>query len=142
MTWVYLVPVLVICSLFAGVLRGADGDPKLQVLTLLGLAMISMVVCGIWAWKLSRTQLSASDYVKGTTTSRMMLWFWGLFGLLAFGGEAVGIGAKSLIPLWESSFLTFAGIGSVLLTVGPAYKEYREARSVESMEEDSCSEKA
>lgn len=133
--WVYLIPIFVIFSLFIGVLKGPNGDPKVQAIALLGLAMISIVVCAVWAGNLSRTDLSGPDYVKGTTTSRMMLWFWVILGFLSFGGEAVGIGARSLIPLWESSFLAFAGVGSVLLTVGPAYREYREARGVDPVQE-------
>jgi hypothetical protein len=129
-SWIYLMPVVIIFLIFLGVLRGQDGDPKLQAALLLGLAAIAMVTCWVWAGKLSKLQLTLVDYVKGTTTSRMMLWFWVIFGISSFGAEAIGIGSKSFIPLWESSILAFGGVGSILLTAGPAYKEYREAQAV------------
>lgn len=128
-SWVYLVHLGMIFSVFIGVLEGPDGDPKLQAALLLGLATIAMAICWIWARRLSKLQIEVVDYVKGTTTSRMMLWFWVIFASSSFGAEALGVGSKSFTPLWESSLLTFGGVGSILLTVGPAYKEYREARA-------------
>lgn len=129
-SWVYVVPVVIIASIFAGVLQGQDGDSKLQAALLLGLAAIAMVTCWIWAARLSKLPLTLVDYVKGTTTSRVMLWFWVVFGISSAGTEAIGIGSKSFMPLWESSILAFGGVGSILLTAGPAYKEYREAQAV------------
>lgn len=128
-SWVYLIPVGMVFSVFVGVLEGPDGDPKLQAALLLGLATIAMIICWTWAHRLSKLQIGVIDYVKGTTTSRMMMWFWVIFASSSFGAEAVGIGSKSFTPLWESSLLAFGGVGSILLTVGPAYKEYREARA-------------
>lgn len=128
-SWVYLVPLGMIFSVFVGVLKGPDGDPKLQAALLLGLATIAMAICWIWARRLSKLQIEVVDYVKGTTTSRMMLWFWVIFASSSFGAEALGVGSTSFTPLWESSLLAFGGVGSILLTVGPAYKPYREARA-------------
>lgn len=129
-SWVYLVPVVIIVSIFAGVLQGQDGDSKLQAALLLGLAAVAMMTCWVWAGKLSKLQLTLVNYVKGTTTSRMMLWFWVVFGTSSVGAEAIGIGSRIFMPLWESSILAFGGVGSILLTAGPAYKEYREAQAV------------
>jgi hypothetical protein len=44
--------------------------------------------------------------------------------------EWFGLGAQSIIALFEGQLWTFAGMGSLLLTVGPAYSEYKEATKV------------
>lgn len=90
------------------------------------MAELSMLFCWRWAFKLSKSCATAADYVKGTTTSRMMVWFWVLFGILLLTSPLVGLGAAVWLPLWETPLFTFAGMGSVLLTAGPAYKEYKE----------------
>jgi hypothetical protein len=56
-----------------------------------------------------------------------MVWFWAVFGFISSVAPQIGIGGHSFVPLWESALGTFAGVGSVLLTAGPAYKEYRDA---------------
>lgn len=117
--------------LIALVLLGVSDDPssdtKVQALTVLGLAAASMLVCFYWAYSLRRASVSVVDYIKGTTASRTMLWFWGVFGSFSLIAPMTGIGGESFIPVWKSALWTFAGIGSVLLTAGPTYKEYREA---------------
>lgn len=125
-SWVYSLPPLVLTALCLGLLNTPNGDPKVQAYLLLGLALFSMMFCWRWAFKLSRSCTSTVDYVKGTTTSRMMVWFWAVFGGLALATQGAGMGVQVWLPLWGPSLYTFAGIGSILLTVGPAYKEYKE----------------
>lgn len=69
---------------------------------------------------------TAADYVKGTTTSRMMVWFGYSSAFCSLHPPLLGLGAAVWLPLWETPLFTFAGMGSVLLTAGPAYKEYKE----------------
>ncbi|MGX9902048.1 hypothetical protein ACW0JT_23510 [Arthrobacter sp. SA17] len=105
----------------------ALSDAKVQAIAALGLAIVSMIVCFFWAFSLWRATVSSVQYVRGTTTSRSMVWFWAMVGAMSAGAPITGIGGQSFVPLWEHGLVTFAGLGSVLLTVGPAYKEYREA---------------
>ncbi|GAB3568577.1 hypothetical protein GCM10027405_30440 [Arthrobacter alkaliphilus] len=128
-SWVYLVPVGLILAVFFGVLQGPNGDAKLQAALLLGLAALAMGICWMWASTLSKSALSRVDYIKGTTTSRTMLWYWMVFGTASLVAEVLDIGSRMFAPLWESSLLTFGGVGSILLTAGPAYKEFREAQA-------------
>lgn len=126
--WVYYLLVLTLIALvLLGVSDDPDSDTKVQALTVLGLAAVSMLVCFYWAFSLRRASVSVVDYIKGTTASRTMLWFWGVFGSFSLIAPMAGIGGESFIPVWKSAIWTFAGVGSVLLTAGPAYKEYREA---------------
>lgn len=126
MSWVYSAPPLVVGAVCFGLWGAPDGDAKAQAYLLLGLALVSMMFCWRWAFKLARSGASTADYVKGTTTSRMMVWFWAVFGGLALASPAAGVGVDVWLPLWAPPLFTFAGIGSVLLTAGPAYKEYKE----------------
>lgn len=132
MSWVYSLPPLVLAALCLGLWSSPNGDPKVQAYLLLGLALFSMMFCWRWAFKLSRSCASTADYVKGTTTSRMMIWFWAVFGGLALATQAVGMGVEVWLPLWGPPLYTFAGIGSILLTAGPAYKEYKEIVHINS----------
>lgn len=125
--WVYLPMIALVVIILLGISDDADSDTKVQALTVLGLAGASLLVCFYWAFRLWRAPVSTVDYIKGTTASRTMLWFWGLFGSISLIAPLTGIGGESLTPVWESTIWTFAGAGSVLLTAGPAYKEYREA---------------
>lgn len=125
--WVYLPIIALVVIILLGVSDDADSDTKVQALTVLGLAGASLLVCFCWAFSLWRAPVSVVDYIRGTTSSRTMLWFWGLFGSISLIAPLTGIGGESFIPVWESAIWTFAGAGSVLLTAGPAYKEYREA---------------
>lgn len=128
-SWVYLVPVGVLLAVFFGVLQGPNGDSKLQAALLLGLAALAMGICWVWARTLSKAALSPVDYIKGTTTSRTMLWYWMVFGTASLVAEVIDVGSQMFATLWESSLLTFGGVGSILLTAGPAYKEFREAQA-------------
>lgn len=65
--------------------------------------------------------------MKGTTTARMMGAFWALLAASPAIASFFQVDATALMPLLESSLTGFVGIGSVLLLVGPAYREYREA---------------
>lgn len=125
--WAYLVVVGLVAVALVNVVDDPDSDTKVQVLTVLALALTSMVICFYWAFSLQRASVSVVDYIKGTTASRAMLWFWAVFGSISAVAPLVGIGGQSFVPLWGSGLGAFAGIGSVLLTAGPAYKEYREA---------------
>ncbi|WP_400159850.1 hypothetical protein [Arthrobacter sp. BPSS-3] len=125
--WVYLPTIALVVIILVGISDDADSDTKVQALTVLGLAAASLLVCFRWAFRLWRAPVSTVDYIKGTTASRTMLWFWGLFGSISLLASLTGIGGDSFTPVWESAIWTFAGAGSVLLTAGPAYKEYREA---------------
>lgn len=125
--WAYLLVVGLVAVALVNLGDDPPSDTKVQVLTVLGLALTSMVICFYWAFSLKRASVSAVDYIKGTTASRTMLWFWAVFGSISAVAPLIGIGGKSFVPLWESALGAFAGIGSVLLTTGPAYKEYREA---------------
>lgn len=125
--WAYLGVLGLIAIAVVNLVDDPASDTKVQVLTVLGLALTSMGVCFYWAFSLKRASVSVVDYVKGTTASRTMLWFWAVFGFISAVAPLIGIGGQSFAPLWESGLATFAGIGSVLLTAGPAYKEYREA---------------
>ncbi|KQQ96341.1 hypothetical protein ASF72_18915 [Arthrobacter sp. Leaf141] len=128
-SWVYLVPVGVILLVFFGVLQGPNGDSKLQAALLLGLAALAMGICWMWASTLSKAELSLVDYIKGTTTSRTMLWYWMVFGAASLVADVLDVGTQMFASLWESSLLTFGGVGSILLTAVPAYKEFREAQA-------------
>ena len=125
--WVYLPILGLIAIIFLGVSDDPGSDTKVQALTVLGLAGASLFVCFCWAFSLWRAPVSIVNYIRGTTASRTMLWFWGLFGSISLIAPLTGIDGESLTPVWESTLWTFAGAGSVLLTAGPAYKEYREA---------------
>lgn len=125
--WAYLLIVGLVAVALVNLGDDPASDTKVQVLTVLALAVISMVICFYWAFSLQRASVSVVDYIKGTTASRMMLWFWAVFGSISAVAPLIGIGGQSFVPLWESALGAFAGIGSVLLTAGPAYKEYREA---------------
>lgn len=125
-SWVYCIPPVVVAAVCFGLGSAPNGNPKAQAFVLLVLALVSTMCCWRWAVKLVKSGVSAADYVKGTTTSRMMVWFWAVFGGLALLTPVVGFGVEVWIPLWESPLYTFAGIGSLLLTAGPAYKEYKE----------------
>jgi len=57
------------------------------------------------------------------------MWYWMVFGSAALVAEVLDVGTQMFAPLWESSLLTFGGVGSILLTAGPAYKEFREAQA-------------
>lgn len=128
-SWIYLVPMGVILAVFFGVLQGPNGDSKLQAALLLGVAALAMGICWMWARTLSKTALSPIDYIKGTTTSRTMTWYWIVFGTASLVAEVLDVGSQMFAPLWETSLLTFGGVGSILLTAGPAYKEFREAQA-------------
>nr|WP_173026329.1 MULTISPECIES: hypothetical protein [unclassified Arthrobacter] len=125
--WAYLVAVGLVAVALVNLVDDPASDTKVQVLTVLALALTSMVICFYWAFSLQRASVSVADYIKGTTASRTMLWFWAVFGSISAVAPLIGIGGQSFVPLWESALGAFAGIGSVLLTAGPAYKEYREA---------------
>lgn len=125
--WAYLVVIGLVAVALVNVVDDRDSDTKVQALTILGLALTSMAVCFYWAFSLQRASVSVVDYIKGTTASRIMVWFWAVFGSISSVAPQIGIGGQSFVPLWESALGSFAGMGSVLLTAGPAYKEYREA---------------
>lgn len=125
--WAYLVVVGLVAVALVNLVDDPASDTKVQALTVLGLALTSMVVCFYWAFSLQRASVSVVDYIKGTTASRTMVWFWAVFGSISAASPLIGIGEQSFVPLWESALGAFAGMGSVLLTAGPAYKEYREA---------------
>lgn len=125
--WTYLIVVGLLSVALVNLVDDPASDTKVQVLSVLGLALASMIVCFYWAFSLQRASVSVVNYIKGTTASRTMLWFWAVFGSVSAIAPLTGIGGQSFVPLWESALGAFAGIGSVLLTAGPAYKEYREA---------------
>nr|WP_173160304.1 hypothetical protein [Arthrobacter sp. J3.49] len=125
--WAYLVVVGLVAVALMNLVDDPASDTKVQVLTVLGLALASMGICFYWAFSLQRASVSVVDYIKGTTASRTMLWFWAVFGSISAVSPLIGIGGQSFVPLWESALGAFAGLGSVVLTAGPAYKEYREA---------------
>jgi hypothetical protein len=87
-----------------------------------------MVICLAWAIKLSRKAISDARYIKATTTSRVMVWFWLALGATAAVTSPFGIDTQDFMPLFEDSLNGFIGIGSILLTAGPAYAEYKEAQ--------------
>jgi uncharacterized membrane protein len=128
-SWLYLVPVGVILAVFFGVLQGPNGDSKLQAALLLGLAALAKGICWLWSRTLSKAALPLVEYIRGATTSRTMLWYWMVFGTASLGAEVFDVGSQMFALLWESSLLTFRGVGSILLTAGPAYKEFREAQA-------------
>lgn len=125
--WVYLPVVVLIAFVEVQIWDDALSNVKVQAIAALGLAILSMIVCFFWAFSLWRATVSSVQYVCGTKTSRSMVWFWAVVGAISAGAPFTGIGGQSFVPLWEHGLVTFAGLGSVLLTVGPAYKEYREA---------------
>jgi hypothetical protein len=125
--WAYLVVMGLVAVALVNLVGTPASDTKVQALTVLALALISIVVCFYWAFNLHRVSVSVVDYIRGTTASRTMVWFWAVFGSISAVAPLAGIGEQSFVPLWDSALGTFAGMGSVLLTAGPAYKEYREA---------------
>jgi hypothetical protein len=125
--WAYLVVIGLVAVAIVNVVDDPASDTKVQALTVLGLALTSMAVCFYWAFSLQRASVSIVDYINGTTASRTMVWFWAVFGSISSVAALIGIGGQSFVPLWESALGSVAGMGSVLLTAGPAYKEYREA---------------
>lgn len=125
--WVYLVVFGFVAFVFVNLIDDPTSDTKVQALTVLGFALISLGVCFYWAFSLQRASVSVADYIKGTTASRTMAWFWAVFGSISAIAPTLGIGGQAFVPLWDSALGAFAGIGAVLVTAGPAYKEYREA---------------
>lgn len=125
--WIYLVVFGCVAFVFVNLLGTPSSDTKIQALTVLGFALVSLGVCFYWAFSLKRASVSVADYIKGTTASRAMVWFWAVFGSISATAPTLGIGGQAFVPLWDSALGAFAGIGAVLLTAGPAYKEYREA---------------
>lgn len=128
-TWwfLYAVPVAVSGLVLSSVLRGPTSDARPLAAIAMGCAVASLLTCWFWAFRLSRIAPSDAVYVKGTTSARMMLAFWGLLAVTAVVSELLGSDPAYMMPLLEGPLMGFVGIGSVLLTVGPAYKEYKEA---------------
>lgn len=119
---------LIICMLLILVAIDEAQPAKWPATAALACALVTMVICLVWAIKLSRKEISDASYIKATTTSRVMIWFW-----LALGGTTavtalLGIGAETFMALFEESLFGFIGVGSILLTAGPAYAEYKEAQ--------------
>lgn len=94
----------------------------------LACAFGAMMICLIWAIKISRMTGSDAAYVKATTTSRVMVWFWLALGATTLMTALLGIHTEDFMPLFEDALIGFIGIGSILLTAGPAYAEYMEAQ--------------
>ncbi|MEG9250002.1 hypothetical protein V6S67_18075 [Arthrobacter sp. Soc17.1.1.1] len=82
----------------------------------------------VWAIRISRKPGSAAGYVKATTTSRIMVWFWLALGVTTTVTALFGMDTEDFMPLFEDSLAGFIGIGSILLTAGPTYAEYKEAQ--------------
>lgn len=57
-----------------------------------------------------------------------MVWFWLALGATAVVTSFFSIGAEDFMALLEESLIGFIGIGSILLTAGPAHVEYKEAQ--------------
>jgi hypothetical protein len=125
--WFYPVIWGLVAFVFANLLDDPASDTKIQAITVLGLGLISLGVCSYWAFSLKRASVSVTDYIKGTTASRTMVWFWSVFGSISAIAPTIGVRGNAFVPLWDSALGAFAGIGAVILTAGPAYKEYREA---------------
>jgi hypothetical protein len=126
-SWVYLTVLCFIALIFVSLLDAPASDTKVQALAVLGFALISTGVCSYWAFSLQRALVSVEQYIKGTTASRTLIWFWAVFGSISVLAPKLGISGQAFLPLWDSALGAFAGMGAVLLTAGPAYKEYREA---------------
>lgn len=130
--WLQLVVavILVLAILNAG--DGPPSDSRVQVVTVLGLALASTMFCIYWALRLRKAGVTTVNYVSGTTASRTMAAFWAMLFILYWCAPLFGVEGQAFTLLWQSSLSTFAGIGSVILTAGPAYKEYKEAMSTVS----------
>jgi hypothetical protein len=73
-------------------------------------AAFSMAVCWWWAYRISKTA-DRVLCVKGTTTSRAMLWFWTAFAAAAAAGDWAGFGPQSLTSLFESQLWALPASG-------------------------------
>lgn len=135
-TWsfLYVVPVVVAGVLLIAVLSSPGSDSQSLAAIALGCAVASLIACWLWAARLSRIAPTDELYVSGTTSARMMLAFWGLLALSSILGQAFGFDPTYVMPLLEGPLTGFIGIGSVLLTIGPAYKEYKEACAASTAE--------
>jgi hypothetical protein len=122
----YLIVLGLIVLLFLNILDDSDSDAKYQALAVLCLGGVSVVICVYWAHKILQCGANTTDYAKGTTTSRTLLVFWALLIVSTIAANFLGR-PQLFVPLTQGMIGTFAGFGSLILTAGPAYKEYKEA---------------
>lgn len=127
-SFLYAAPVAILVLVLVTIVLKPPTDETALVITALSSAVITLSTCWIWASKLAQIAPTDAVYIKGTTTARAMGTFWGLVAVSPVLANIFQVEATILMPLLESSLTGFIGIGSVLLMVGPAYKEYKEAR--------------
>lgn len=119
---------LVIVSVLLILVALGPHPENLPATAALACGLGAMVICLVWAIRVSRTPGSVASYVKATTTSRMMVWFWLALGATTMVTALFGIAVENFMTLFEDSLAGFIGIGSILLAAGPAYAEYKEAQ--------------
>jgi len=93
-----------------------------------GAGAVACLAGAFMAHGLFRTRLSNTEFIRATTTVRVIACTW----LLFIGAVALSVFAEveELAIVAESLFLELAGPASILAIIGPAYSEFVSARAL------------
>ncbi|GAA1845680.1 hypothetical protein GCM10009750_34950 [Agromyces salentinus] len=99
---------------------------------------IGAIIAALMTTATGRRELKPAQFVKYTTTARVVTVSWLLAAVLVIGGgvfggllrgESFAFGAGWIVGAFEAELGTLVGLASVILILGPGYSEYSDARA-------------